>query len=77
MDADDQLEQENTPVPEKKSHQPSGIEIDALHGLLDIYSTTDMKVRPCLFTGHENAFYTIECSSLNSRISASSAATAE
>ena len=44
MDADDPVEQENAKSPEKKSHPTSGIEIDALHGLLDIYSTSDAKV---------------------------------
>ena len=45
MDADDQIEQENEKSPEKKSYAPSGIEMEALHGLLDSYSTSDMKVR--------------------------------
>jgi hypothetical protein len=44
---DHHIEQENESSSlssEKKSHPSSGIEIDALHGLLDSYSTTDMKV---------------------------------
>jgi hypothetical protein len=45
MDADDNLEQENAKSPQKKSHQPSGIAMEALAGLLDSYSTTEMKVR--------------------------------
>jgi hypothetical protein len=45
MDADDNLEQENDKSPQKKSsHQPSGIAMEALAGLLDSYSTTGMKV---------------------------------
>ncbi|CAF1214864.1 unnamed protein product [Rotaria magnacalcarata] len=42
MDADDNIEQENTVSPVKKPMQPSGIAMDALAGLLDSYSTTDM-----------------------------------
>jgi hypothetical protein len=45
MDAVDNLEQENDKSPQKKSHQPSGIAMEALAGLLDSYSTTEMKVR--------------------------------
>jgi hypothetical protein len=45
MDADDNIEQENEKSPQKKSHQPSGIAMEALTGLLDSYSTTEMKVR--------------------------------
>jgi hypothetical protein len=45
MDADDNLEQENDKSPQKKSHQPSGIAMEALAGLLDSYSTTGMKVK--------------------------------
>lgn len=45
MDADDIIEQENDKSPQKKTHQPSGIAIDALAGLLDSYSSTEMKVR--------------------------------
>ncbi len=45
MDADDNIEPENNKSPQKKSHQPSGIAIEALTGLLDSYSTAEMKVR--------------------------------
>jgi hypothetical protein len=45
MDAVDNLEQENDKSLQKKSHQPSGIAMEALAGLLDSYSTTEMKVR--------------------------------
>ncbi|CAF0819314.1 unnamed protein product [Rotaria sordida] len=43
MDADDIIEQENNKSPQKKSLQPTGIAMDALTGLLDSYSTTEMK----------------------------------
>jgi hypothetical protein len=45
MNADDNIEQENDKSPQKKSHQPSGIALEALTGLLDSYSTAEMKVR--------------------------------
>jgi hypothetical protein len=45
MDADDNIEQENDKSPQKKSLQPSGIAIEALTGLLDIYSSAETKVR--------------------------------
>lgn len=44
MDADDHCEQENVKSPVKKSIPQSGIAMDALAGLLDSYSTTEMKV---------------------------------
>lgn len=44
MDADDNLEQENEKSPQKKSHQPSGIALEALTGLLDSYSSAETKV---------------------------------
>ena len=75
MDAEDPIEQENNPAPEKKSHQPSGIAMDALHGLLDSYSTADMKVRPHLLAPHENESLVIECSSTNSSSSSSTTTT--
>ncbi|CAF0929823.1 unnamed protein product [Adineta steineri] len=43
MDADDNMEQENDKSPKKKTHQPSGIAIDALAGLLDSYSSAETK----------------------------------
>ena len=45
MDAVDTIEQENDKSPpQKKSHQQTGIAMEALAGLLDSYSTTEMKV---------------------------------
>jgi hypothetical protein len=46
MDADDPMEQENNLSPEKKPPASTGIAMDALHGLLDSYSTSEMKVSP-------------------------------
>lgn len=54
MDADDNLEQENDKSPQKKSHQPSGIAMEALAGLLDSYSTPGMKVKSLYFINQLN-----------------------
>jgi hypothetical protein len=63
MDADDNIEQENDKSPQKKSLQPSGIAIEALTGLLDIYSSAETKVRLAYYINHLSIFFRIEFSS--------------
>ena len=75
MDADDPNEQENLRSPEKKLLPQSGIEIDALHGLLDSYTTGEIKVRnSIIFVDNDMIirFFVVEHSSSSSSTGANS-----